>query len=95
MAADDCLPVEPDRRRYEVRQTFRNDDPILVDRDKLERRMTQALIAHMKADGVEMHTDTRLPGFILQPDPVLPNHKVCRIACEVALLPALRWPRGR
>lgn len=87
--------VEPDRRSYEVTQTFHNDDPILLDREHLERRMTWALLAHMKADGVELHTDTRLPGFILQPAPDLPDtHKVCRIGCDVALLPRLRWPRG-
>lgn len=93
MADGECKPVDPDRRHYEVQQTFHKQDPILLDRAHLERRMTWALLAHMKADGVEMHTDTRLPGFVLAPDPVLPNHMTARIGCEVAILPRLRWPR--
>lgn len=88
-------PVEEIRRHYDVQQTFRNDDPILLDRHQLERRMTWALLAHMKADGVEMHTDTRLPGFVLAPDPVLPDHMTARISCDVAILPPLRWTRAR
>ena len=77
--ADD---VAPTGRRYELQRAFHRQSPILLDRDRLERRMTEELIAHAARDGVQIDPNTRLPGFSLNHF-LMPDHVVARIELQV------------
>lgn len=85
MAEPEEFGPAPTARRYSIEQTYRREDPILVDRERLERRLTAELIAYMRRDGVAIDPSTRLPGFTLHRhgDFVPPGHVVARIECEV------------
>lgn len=93
MADPQYAAGEPERRDYSLQWEFREEDPILLDRDRLERRMTDELRIRMAEDGVELAADYRLPGFTLHRHGgfVPPGHVVARIECQVAILPPLPW----
>lgn len=85
MAEPEEFGPAPTAHRYSIEQTYRHEDPILVDRKRLERRLTAELIAYMSRDGVTIHPNTRLPAFTLHRhgDFVPPGHVVARIECEM------------
>lgn len=85
MAEPEEFGPAPTSHRYSIEQTYRREDPILVDRERLERRLTAELIEYMRRDGVVIDPSTRLPGFSLHRhgDFVPAGHVVARIECSM------------